>query len=176
MTEQTRDLITWTLGTVIALSAILGIVVRVILLPYLREHLVEPMGVVKEQVKNSHDANLRDDLDSTRDDINALRADVRSVSEQIKVQSAMFEGHITWAERLVKVIEREIDDIRGARLMSQRLCPTLPRGDVRRARPLGVRLQRRSRLSCVHPDGGCLSADGLSPLSARAPVARLRLV
>ena len=106
MTEQTRDLITWTLGTVIALSVIVGIVVRVILLPYLREHLVKPMGVVKEQVKNSHGTNLRDELDNTRDDINALRADVRSVSEQIK-------GHITWSERWAKVIEREIDDIRG---------------------------------------------------------------
>ena len=113
MTEQTRDLLTWTLGTVIALSVIVGIVVRVILLPYLREHLVKPMGVVKEQVKNSHGTNLRDDLDNTRDDINALRADVRSVSEQIKVQSAIYECHITWSERWVKVIEREIDDIRG---------------------------------------------------------------
>ena len=106
MTEQTRDLITWTLGTVIALTVVIGIAVRLILLPYLREHLVKPMGVVKEQVKNSHGTNLRDDLDNTRDDINALRADVRSVSEQIK-------GHITWSERWVKVIEREIDDIRG---------------------------------------------------------------
>ena len=106
MTEQTRDLITWTLGTVIALTVVIGIAVRLILLPYLREHLVKPMGVVKEQVKNSHGTNLRDDLDNTRDDINALRADVRSVSEQIK-------GHITWSERWAKVIEREIDDIRG---------------------------------------------------------------
>lgn len=51
------------IGIAVGSSTLIGLAVRMILIPYLRTHLVAPMAVVRDQVKNSHDLNLRDDLD-----------------------------------------------------------------------------------------------------------------
>lgn len=47
----------------LSVFAILGLAVRLILLPYLRTHLVNPVAEVREQVKNTHESNLREDVD-----------------------------------------------------------------------------------------------------------------
>lgn len=48
-------------GSMLAVLTLAGIVWR-FALPWLREQLLEPVQATKEQVTNSHDTNLRDDL------------------------------------------------------------------------------------------------------------------
>ena len=74
--------ITWTLGTIIALSAVLGLAVRLILLPYLREHLVKPMRQVEKQVTENHHSNPKPTILDRLDDIE--RAVVNTQAEMTR--------------------------------------------------------------------------------------------
>lgn len=60
---ETLQLIAVGLTVALGTLTIIGLAVRMILVPYLRTHLIEPLGVVRNEVKNSHAINLRDDLD-----------------------------------------------------------------------------------------------------------------
>ena len=115
--SEARDLITWTLGTIVSLSVVTGLVVRFILMPYLREHLVKPMGAVRHHVENSHNLNLRDDLDAKFDglasQIGSLGTEVRDLKMQHQVEARMFEGHLEWSERWVALAERDVDALRA---------------------------------------------------------------
>lgn len=59
--------LTVTLGTL----TLIGLAVRMILVPYLRVHLIDPIDGVLAEVKNSHQINLRDDLDEKHAQTNA---------------------------------------------------------------------------------------------------------
>lgn len=74
--------ITWTLGTIIALSTVLGLAVRLILLPYLREHLVKPMRQVEKQVTENHHSNPKPTILDRLDDIE--RAVVNTQAEMAR--------------------------------------------------------------------------------------------
>lgn len=51
-------------GAVLATAALVGLVARRILLPWLREELSTPLAEVRYQVTNDHKTNLRDDITS----------------------------------------------------------------------------------------------------------------
>lgn len=57
-----------------ALLAVLGLAGALwqVALPWLRQQLAEPVSEIRDQVKNTHDTNLRDDLDEVISSIGAL--------------------------------------------------------------------------------------------------------
>jgi hypothetical protein len=97
MDAATRETVTWTLGTIIGLAAIIGLLVRLMLLPYLREHLVEPVREVKQQVTENHhenpDATLPDRLDD-------LHSDVRTLTK-------VLDGHLASSDQWLTQITAE---------------------------------------------------------------------
>lgn len=106
MSAETRDLISWILGTTVSLSIIIGLIVKFILMPYLRDHLVRPMKQVEKQVSENHHSNknptVLDRIDDVQQDVKALRAEMAGMAR-------MYEGHLNWSERWVGLIERELD-------------------------------------------------------------------
>ena len=115
MSPETRELITWTLGTILATAAVVGLVGKWILLPYLREHLVKPVAHVREQVQNSHSTNLRDDIDALRSSVDEAVTEARAARVEMRAVAAMYEGHVQWSERWVALMERELDALRDSR-------------------------------------------------------------
>lgn len=98
MTDETRELVTWLLGTMLAGSAVVGLGARFVLLPWLREHLVGPVQQVKKQVSENQHANQQPTVLDRIDD----------VQTELKALGKMFDGHLQWSERWVDLIEREM--------------------------------------------------------------------
>lgn len=99
MDSGTREAITWTLGTLLTVFAVLGVLVRYVLLPYLREHLIAPVKQVEKQVTENHHSNSTPTVLDRIDD----------VQQEVRVLGRMLEGHMDWSERWVNLIERELD-------------------------------------------------------------------
>jgi hypothetical protein len=98
MSPDTRDLITWTLGTALACGALIAAAVRLVLLPYLREHLVDPVREVKKQVtENSHsnpEPTVLDKIDDVRLQVGAL--------------ARVIDGHLDSSDRNLDLIDRSL--------------------------------------------------------------------
>lgn len=97
MDADTRDGITWVLGTLTTLILLGGFVVRFVLLPWLRDHLTEPVDEVRRQVTENHHKHtpptLPDRIESLSSDVNAL--------------SRVLEGHLESGDRwLEHMLER----------------------------------------------------------------------
>lgn len=127
MDTSTREAITWTLGTIVTVCVIIGLAVRFVLMPYLREHLITPVKQVEKQVTENHHSNAQptvldriDDvqssveavaqgLEESRVDRIALRASLDEAQTEREVLKQMLGGHLEWSERWVDLIERELD-------------------------------------------------------------------
>lgn len=84
------------------LLGLVGLAVRYVLLPYLKEHLIEPVKETNKQVTvNTHASDSPTVLDRIDD-----------VSQQIRVLARMFDGHLSWSQAEVKRIDKKIDDNR----------------------------------------------------------------
>lgn len=109
MTEGTRDLITWILGTCVTLGVILGFAVQKMILPYLRRHLIAPVQEVRKQVTENHHTNDRPTILDRLDDLEGqitsglevARGDVRAVSR-------VLDGHLASGERWMELYDREL--------------------------------------------------------------------
>lgn len=108
MSPESRDQITWTLSTLIAASVLIGIVVKLVLLPYLREHLVNPMAQVKRQVSENHHHNKEPTVLDRIDDVGEA---VESQRTEVRALARVFDTHLAFSDRWVDLIEREIDMI-----------------------------------------------------------------
>lgn len=102
MTAETRDQITFTLGTFITLSTIIALGVKFILLPWLREHLVGPMAETQRQVTENSHAN---ETPTVPDLIHDLATDVKALTH-------VMDQHLTWSDRWSNLQERELDQLR----------------------------------------------------------------
>lgn len=110
MSPETRDLVTWILGTTLSISAIIGLVVKFVLMPYLRNHLVEPMKQVEKQVSENHHSNLKP---TVLDRIDDVQQSVQEMRSEIQVMSSMYEGHVNWSEKWSGLVERELDFVKN---------------------------------------------------------------
>ena len=100
MDAQSRDVVTWILGTLLALGTLVAGLVRFMLLPYLREHLVEPVKATQAQVtENSH--NAPHDSPTVMDRLDDVQTDVKAISHVMDV-------HMDWSERKVKRTDRKL--------------------------------------------------------------------
>lgn len=117
MDASTRETITWTLATILSLSAVLGLAVRFILLPWLRDHLVLPVQETHRQVsENGHVDRTTPTLPDRLED---LSAKVDEAQESHVVQSRdltaltrVLDEHLRWSDRWVDVVDREIAQLR----------------------------------------------------------------
>jgi hypothetical protein len=105
--------------TVIAVTAVVGLIVRFVLLPYLKEHLVRPVSEVREQVKNTHETNLREDLDDigkTMDRVRDEQALVRAELQRARSEDRQWRReHLAYSDSIANRLERvelklKIDD------------------------------------------------------------------
>jgi hypothetical protein len=95
---STRDGITWVLGTLISLSVIAGMLVRFVLLPWLRDHLTEPVDEVRRQVtENSH----KHTPPTLPDRIESLASDVTTLTR-------VLEGHLESGDRWLEHITERL--------------------------------------------------------------------
>lgn len=97
MDADTRDAITWALGTLTACLFLIGLAVRFVLLPWLRDHLTGPVDEVRRQVtENRHKhtpPTLPDRIDDVATDVHAL--------------ARVLEGHLESSDRwLEHTVER----------------------------------------------------------------------
>lgn len=98
MDAASRETITWILSTMIALAFLFGLATKLVLMPYLREHLIGPMAQVKRQVSENHHHNSEPTVLDRIDDVGR---DVRALSR-------VFDEHLSFSDRWVGLTEREI--------------------------------------------------------------------
>jgi len=110
MNSDTRELITWILGTTISLSVLIGLAVKFVLMPYLYDHLVKPMKQVEKQVSENHHSNK---VPTVLDRIDDVQKTVEEMREEMKGMALMYEGHMTWSEKWVNLVERELDFVKN---------------------------------------------------------------
>lgn len=121
--SEVQTTITWSLGTLVTLVTLSGLATKFILVPYLREHLVKPMDLVRKQVTENHHSNTRptvlDRLDDVQNEVMALGRQVGDVGRQVDAATAerralrrMHDEHRAWSSRWTRLIERELELLR----------------------------------------------------------------
>jgi len=103
MSEEARGLITWLLATTITAATLVGLSVKFILLPYLRDHLVDPMKQVKKQVTENHHSNTVPTVLDRIDD----------VSKQVGSLGEVVAEHMRWSEEWVRRIESDVAEAKN---------------------------------------------------------------
>lgn len=110
--NDTLQLISGILGAVVLMCTLLGLAVKFILLPYLREHLVKPMKQVEKQVTENHHSNkvptVLDRIDDVQKSVDDFRVDLKLAREA-------FKGHTDWSQEWVAKIEADIAQIKKRR-------------------------------------------------------------
>jgi hypothetical protein len=99
VSQDTRDLITWVLGTITTLIVISATVVRFVLVPYVRDHLVQPVRDVHRQVTENHHSNVNPTLPDLIDD----------VSREVHALAGVVEGHLNSSDRWLSAMLRRLD-------------------------------------------------------------------
>ena len=109
VTRDQRDTATWILTSLVTVSVLIGLAVKLVLMPYLREHLIAPMAQVKKQVTENHHENdeptLPDRIEDVGKDVHRARDDVRALAR-------VFDQHLNFSDRWTDLIEREIEMIK----------------------------------------------------------------
>lgn len=102
MDANTRDSVTFLFGTIISLSIVLGLAVKFVLMPYLREHLFGPVQDTHHQVtENTGQSPQPTVLDAIHD----VQRDVRALS-------MVMDSHMQWSERYTAATEKRFRRIR----------------------------------------------------------------
>lgn len=105
MNSEARDTITWTLGTFLSLCMILGLAVRFVLYPWLRDHLVTPVKATQRQVTENHHQH---DPPTVIDRLEELSREVHAIAN-------VMDQHLSWSDRWSTLVEREVDQLRRER-------------------------------------------------------------
>lgn len=102
MDQQARDATTFLLGTFITLCVIVGLAVRYVLVPYLREHLIAPVQETHKQVTENHHQSPASP--TLPDRIEDLATDVRALTR-------VMDEHLRWSDRWTGLFERRLEVI-----------------------------------------------------------------
>lgn len=142
--EATRDGITWVLGTLLTVCILLGMAVRFVLLPWLRDHLAAPVDEVRRQVTENHHKHtpptLPDRIESLGTDVNAL--------------TRVLEGHLESSDRWLEHITERLS------IISTRVERVEGRVANMLTRHRDAGTQERPAAQALSPDA---RAAGLSP-------------
>lgn len=111
METSTLQIISYSLGSVVATLTIMGLVVRFVLVPYLRVTLIEPVAQINTQV--SVNGN-RSENPTILDMLHDVQMETRATGMEVVVMSRMFDGHLEHAEskdRQLDALERRVRKI-----------------------------------------------------------------
>jgi hypothetical protein len=103
MSQDSRDLVTFVLGTIVTLSIIAGLATRYVLIPYLRDNLLSPVAETHKQVTENH----HEDAEAP-----TLPDRIADVSRDVKALTVVMDEHMRWSDRWTDLIEREVDQLR----------------------------------------------------------------
>lgn len=124
MTGDWRELVTWIISTTLALAAIAGLLVRWVLLPYLREHLLKPMQRVEHQVSvNNHTSDvptMLDKIDDLHGEVRELRAEQRRTRSDLSDLSRQVGDHLLRSESWSAEVESRLGGLHWPALGRQR--------------------------------------------------------
>lgn len=112
MSAETREIITWMLGTLLSLSTLVGLLTRFVLIPYIKEHVVSPMQDVRRQVTENHHTNP---VPTVLDRIDDVSQQIKEWGEESRELRRQVDEHMSWSARWVDLIEREIGLLRRER-------------------------------------------------------------
>ena len=124
MTGDWRELITWIVSTTLALAALAGLIVRYVLMPYLREHLLKPMQRVEHQVSmNAHQSDeptVLDKIDDLAGEVRELRAEQRRTRSDLSDLSRSVGDHLLRSEAWSAEVESRLGGLHWPSLGRQR--------------------------------------------------------
>lgn len=124
MTGDWRELVTWIISTTLALAAIAGLLVRWVLMPYLREHLLRPMQRVEHQVSvNNHTSDvptMLDKIDDLHGEVRELRAEQRRTRSDLSDLSQQVGDHLLRSESWSAEVESRLGGLHWPSLGRQR--------------------------------------------------------
>ena len=124
MTGDWRELITWIISTTLALAALAGLMVRWVLLPYLREHLLKPMQRVEHQVSvNNHTSDvptMLDKIDDLHGEVRELRAEQLRTRSDLSDLSRQVGDHLLRSESWSAEVESRLGGLHWPSLGRQR--------------------------------------------------------
>jgi hypothetical protein len=103
MSPESRDAITWTLGTFLSLCVVVGLATRYVLLPYLRDHLVGPVREVQKQVTENHHATPEQPTLPDR---------LEDLSLEIQGLAHVMDVHMRWSEEEHNMVHRKLKALR----------------------------------------------------------------
>ena len=116
MSEHTRDLIQWSLATLTSGLVLIGLATRYVLLPWLRDKLVDPLHETHRQVSENGHANaaptIPDRLEDLAGQVAEATADHQRQSVDIRALTRVLDEHLRWADRWVSVTEKELDQLK----------------------------------------------------------------
>lgn len=115
MNPQTRDVVTWLLGTVLSLCILGGFVVRFVILPWLQAHLVEPVKDTQHQVtENQHQSDtptLPDRIEDLTDAVHAATRDHVTQGRDIRALTRVLDEHLRWSNRWVDEVDDRLEKL-----------------------------------------------------------------
>lgn len=124
MTGDWRELITWIISTTLALAALAGLMVRWVLMPYLREHLLRPMQRVEHQVSvNNHTSDvptMLDKIDDLHGEVRELRAEHLRTRSDLSDLSRQVGDHLLRSESWSAEVESRLGGLHWPALGRQR--------------------------------------------------------
>lgn len=123
MSADTRDLITWSILTLIGVCTLVGFATKFVLLPWLRDHLVTPMQTVERQVSENSHANkpptVLDRIDDVQQSVNDLgnwitesRQDRKALHDELGRLQHRLDTHLGWSHEEANRLWKRITDER----------------------------------------------------------------
>jgi hypothetical protein len=113
MPSETRDLITWSLGTLVSLSVLIGLATKYVLLPWLRDHLVAPVRETHRQVAENGHANeehptIPDRLEDLGAKVDLATQAHADQARDLQAVTRVVDEHLRWSDRWVDLVDREL--------------------------------------------------------------------
>lgn len=103
------DVIAAALSAVVLGLTLVGLAVRYVLMPYLREHLIQPVKETRKQVTENHHSNT---VPTVLDRIDDVANQVAENTRETRAMARMFDGHLDWSQREVDRIWRRLEEDR----------------------------------------------------------------
>ena len=92
------DVVASVLGTALSAAALMGLGVRFVLMPYLRDHLIRPVDEVHRQVTENHHSN----------DVPTLPDRIDDLQQEVTALARVLEGHLESGDRWLDSITHRL--------------------------------------------------------------------
>jgi hypothetical protein len=114
MDQQSRDVVTWVLGSLVSLSILAGLATRYVLFPWLRDKLLEPVRETHRQV--SENGHVDEDSPTIPDRLEELAAKVDDATSQhnsqardLRALTRVLDEHLRWSNRWVDEVDDKLE-------------------------------------------------------------------